>query len=68
MYDYPAEGTPFGVRVVRLRRPTPCRQSSTTALGRGAQTALLDGQPACGNTPRLNSEGAASFASRTSPL
>jgi hypothetical protein len=31
-------------------------------LGRGAQTALLDGQPRCGNHTRLNSEGAASFA------
>ena len=36
MYDYPAEGTPLGVRVARLRRPTPCRQSSTTTPRSGS--------------------------------
>ena len=71
MYDYPAEGTPqfWGLRVARLRRPTPCRQSSTTtARSGGADRAPSKDSRRVQSTRRLNSAGAASFARRTSLL
>jgi hypothetical protein len=59
----------LGVHVVRRRRPTPCRQSSTTHPRCGARRPRSPpGQTAGAMHPRMNSAGAASFAGRTSLL
>jgi len=65
VFDTPLRA-PARVRVVRRRRPTPCRQSSDPPVGRGAQTGLqagLKGVPEHGNVPgvRRDSEGAAAL-------
>jgi hypothetical protein len=69
MFDYPAEGTPFGGarRPALPADPVPPVEHHAPEV-RGAQTALQARTAAGAKHPWLNSAGAASFAGRTSLL